>query len=68
MLGRNLIKKEKMWMIEVENIKINDKQYGHCYLLDEEEYCEYQCLKLKLDEWNKMLDEAKEIIKTMRRK
>jgi hypothetical protein len=48
-------------------IEVDDKRYGHCYMLSEEEYCEYQCLKMKLDEWNKMLDEAKDMIKTMRR-
>ena len=48
-------------------IEVDDKQHGHCYMLTEDEYCEYQCLKERLREWNQVLDEAKECIKEMRR-
>ena len=48
-------------------IEVDDKTHGHCYLLNEEEYGEYQCLKQKVNEWNQVLDEAKEVIKDLRR-
>ena len=49
-------------------IEVDDKRYGHCYMLSEEEFCEYQCLKEKAREWNRILGDAKETIKSMRRK
>ena len=47
-------------------IEVEDEQLGHCYMLTEKEYCEYQCLKQRLDEWNQVLEEAKECIKDLR--
>jgi len=47
-------------------IEVEDEQLGHCYMLTEDEYCEYQCLKQRLHEWNQVLEEAKECIKDLR--
>jgi hypothetical protein len=48
-------------------IEVDDNKYGHCYMLTEKEYYEYQCLKEKAREWNSILCDAKETIKSMRR-
>lgn len=49
-------------------IEVEDEQLGHCYMLTEKEYCEYQCLKEKAREWNSILCDARDTIKSMRRR
>ena len=49
-------------------IKTVEEEGCKWYMLDEEEYCEYQCLKEKAREWNSILCDAKDTIKSMRRR
>ena len=44
-------------------IKTVEQEGCKWYMLDEEEYCKYQCLQDTLREWQRMLDEAKLMIK-----